>query len=239
MCGRYALFASLDDILDLFELREEYFERPKYSPRYNIAPTQPVLAIIVSEQGARHLTHLHWGLIPSWAKEPKIGNRMINARAETIREKPSFRRSFERRRCLILASGFYEWRREGTRKIPMFLRLKSGEVFGFAGLWDLWHSPQGDEVQSCTIITTEANELMKGIHDRMPVILPKEAERQWLDPQRKGDPELAALLVPYPPEEMEAYPVSSRVNSPQSEGPECIEPAGGQNNSQAEHNEET
>jgi putative SOS response-associated peptidase YedK len=129
------------------------------------------------------------------------------------------------RLLLIIASGFYEWRREGTRKIPVFIRLKSGELFGFAGLWDLWHSPQGDEVQSCTIITTEANELMKSIHDRMPVILYKEAESKWLDPNQKGSPELMELLVPYPSKEMETYPVSPRVNSPQSEGPECIKPA--------------
>jgi putative SOS response-associated peptidase YedK len=223
MCGRYALFASFDDILDRFELRER-FAPFAYAPRYNIAPTQPVLAITTSEQGERHLTHLRWGLIPSWAKDPKIGNRMINARAETIREKPSFRRSFERRRCLIIANGFYEWRREGTHKIPIFIRLKSGQPFGFAGLWDLWRSPQGDEVPSCTIITTEANELMKPIHDRMPVILPKAAESAWLDPEQKGGSELTELLTAYPSEKMEAYPVSPRVNSPQAEGPECIEP---------------
>lgn len=237
MCGRYALFASIEDILDRFELRERCAPFA-YAPRYNIAPTQPVLAITASEQGKRHPALLRWGLIPSWAKDLKIGNRLINARAETISEKPSFRQSFRQRRCLIIASGFYEWRREGTRKVPFFVRLKSREPFGFAGLWDLWHSPQGDEVQSCTIITTEANELMKGIHDRMPVILPKAAESAWLDPDRESGPELMELLAPYPLDEMEAYPVSPRVNSAQAEGPECVEPAGEQSHLQTTYDEE-
>ena len=194
----------------------------KSDPRYNVAPTQTV--IVVNDDGSRHLTEMRWRLIPSWAKDPVIGNRMINARGETVATKPAFRAALRRRRCLIPADGFYEWQQQGRRKQPVYITLKTREPFSFAGLCESWTSPDGEEIKTCTIITTEANALLKPIHDRMPVILTKEAERVWLDPAIQDTERLLSLLVPYPAEEMEAYPVSTRVNNPRSDGPESIEP---------------
>jgi len=194
-------------------------------PRYNIAPTQNIAAILNKESPGRVLTEMRWGLIPAWADDPKIGNRMINARAETLAEKPSFKRSLAKKRCLIPADGFYEWKKNGKAKTPMRITLKNQEVFAFAGLWDTWNkNPKGETVNSCTIITCEANSFMKSIHDRMPVILRKEAEDDWLDLNIIEPAKLLKLLSPYPAKELTAYVVSSMVNSPRYDGPECVKP---------------
>jgi len=226
MCGRFTL------TVDATQIRESlpWLELPEDMPeqgmqRYNIAPTQPVA--VVPNDGRNRLDFFVWGLIPSWAKDPEIGNRMINARAETLAEKPSFRTAFKRRRCLILADGFYEWRQEpGQRsKTPIYLKMKSGKVFGFAGLWDLWNSPDGSKILSCTIITTAPNALVQDIHNRMPVIVPSDAYSTWLEPQEVDVNSLQSILRPYPAEEMMAFPVSRLVNSPANESAECILPA--------------
>lgn len=194
----------------------------QYKPRYNIAPTQEILALITDNQG-RRLETLRWGLIPHWAKDPT--QKLINARAETLFEKPSFRDAVQRRRCLILADGFYEWRQTPQgKKTPVYVRLKSKEPFGFAGLWETWQSPDGQTLKTCTIITTKPNELLKPIHNRMPVIVPKELEELWLDPSPKARVELERVLHPYRAEELELYDVSAAVNSPTNDGPECIQP---------------
>jgi putative SOS response-associated peptidase YedK len=195
------------------------------SPRYNIAPTQPVA--VIPNDGKRAIDFFTWGLIPSWAKDPSIGSRLINARSETLAEKPSFRSAYRRRRCLILADGFYEWQaREGTKtKVPYYIRLESGDPFGFAGLWEQWFAPDGSEVKSCTIVTTEPNELVGKIHNRMPVILPAAAHQEWLDPGEKDPDSLQGLLKPYPALEMMAYPVATLVNSPANDWPDLIQPA--------------
>lgn len=219
MCGRFTLTTNLGTIAKRFGVARFLEE---VGPRYNIAPTQAV--IVVNDDGTRNLTPMQWGLIPSWAKDPAIGNRMINARAETVATKPAFRAALRKRRCLIPADGFYEWQPIGRRKQPVYIAMKSREPFSFAGLWESWTSPDGEEIKSCTIITTEANELLKPIHDRMPVILSKEAEQVWLDPTIQDPAKLLPLLKPYPAEEMEVYPVSTKVNSPANDGPGCIQP---------------
>jgi len=186
-----------------------------HKPRYNIAPTQNIPVIVYDQDGNRVLTAMKWGLIPSWADDPKIGNRMINARAETVAEKPSFKRSLAKKRCLIPADGFYEWKKNGKAKVPLRITFKDNKPLVFAGLWDAWNkNPKGEPVNSCTIIPCEANSFMKPIHDRIPVILRKEAEDEWLDLSIVDPAKLSKLLVPYPAKEMSAYPVSSLVNSP-------------------------
>ncbi len=219
MCGRFTLTADLEHLAERFSFRAANLS---LQPHYNIAPSQPVLAIIGAED--RHAGFLRWGLIPSWAKDPSIGNRMINARAETLAEKPSFRRALQKRRCLVLADGFYEWKQEGRKKTPMYITLKSHEVFGFAGLWEAWKSPDGETIHSCTIITTTPNSFMESIHNRMPVILSREAETPWLDRSLENPTRLLPLLTPYTEETMEAYAVSPAVNSPRNNSPICIEP---------------
>jgi putative SOS response-associated peptidase YedK len=191
-------------------------------PRYNIAPTQPVL--VVPNDGTSQADFFVWGLIPSWAKDPTIGSRLINARAETLAEKPSFRSAFKYHRCIIFANGFYEWQAQsGSKsKLPHLIRMKSGQPFAFAGLWEHWQSPDGSEIKSATIITTTANELMATIHDRMPVILSHSAFARWLDPEPLFPVNLKNLLVPFPAGEMEAYPVSTLVNSPANDRPELV-----------------
>ena len=209
MCGRYSLAADLEDIQRRFEFFD--IELP-HSPRYNIAPTQPVLAVANDEGGQP--AYLRWGLIPSWAKSASVGNRLINARAETVAERSSFRTALARRRCLVLADGFYEWQRMGNARRPMRVVMKSGELFAFAGLWDSWRDHAGDIVRSCTIITTEPNELLRPIHNRMPVILPKGLESFWLDDEMQDPLALADILSPYSAEAMRAYEVSYLVNRP-------------------------
>ncbi|MGH7962508.1 MAG: SOS response-associated peptidase [Candidatus Binatia bacterium] len=222
MCGRFTLTTDLDRLAERFAFHAADLS---YTPRYNIAPSQPVLAVLrETDDGAPRVELLRWGLIPSWAKDPAIGDRMINARAETVAEKPSFRRALQKRRCLVLADGFYEWKKEGKKKVPLFITLKSREPFGFAGLWETWRSSTDETLRSCTIITTTPNTLMESLHNRMPVILPREAEALWLD-RTVGDPQtLLPLLIPYPDEAMEAYIVSSFVNSPRNDTPTCIAP---------------
>jgi putative SOS response-associated peptidase YedK len=219
MCGRFTLTSDLDRLTEHFAFRATNLS---YTPRYNIAPSQPVLTLIDAQE--RRAGFLRWGLVPSWAKDPSIGDRMINARAETVAEKPSFRRALQKRRCLVLSDGFYEWRKEGKKKTPLFIALKSQEPFGFAGLWETWKSSTGEVMHSCTIITTTPNTLMESIHNRMPVILPRAAEEAWLDRTVEDPQSLLRLLAPYPAEEMVAYPVSQLVNSPRNDTPACIEP---------------
>ena len=223
MCGRFSLVYDMDVLAGRFLVVGNMAIPMR--PNYNVAPTQEVLTIIREEDG-NHGGLMRWGLIPSWAKDPAIGNRMINARAETLAEKPSFRTALRKRRCLIPADGFYEWRKEGKRRIPMRIHLKTRESFAFAGLYENWKNPEGEWIQSCTIITTTPNEVMAPIHDRMPVILRRDVEGLWLDPKAEDIAALVGLLHPYPSEEMEAYEVSSLVNSPKNNVPECIERVG-------------
>ncbi len=220
MCGRYTLI-RLEALLDKFPWLAR--AAPDLLPRYNIAPTQPLLAI--ASDHPDQFTHLHWGLIPSWAKDRAIGNRMINARAETLTEKPAFRTALQRRRCLIPADGFYEWQPDpaSKRKTPMYIQMKDQKPFAFAGLWDTWQDPAGSALRSCTIITTTTNSLMATIHDRMPAILPHTHYRDWLDLEKPEPAALVKLLAPYPADEMQATPISSYVNIPKNEGPRCIE----------------
>ena len=220
MCGRFTQSSSAAAISAAFGVKSEL------SPRYNIAPSQSVAALVQSpDTGIRELRQLRWGLIPAWAKDPKIGYKLINARAETVADKPSFRAAFRLRRCLILADGFYEWQQlDGSRhKQPYFIGLQDERLFAFAGLYEQWHSPDGEVVDTCTIITTTANELVEPIHARMPVILAPQDYPQWLDPNGAA-PDLQALLDPYPAAAMKAYPVSNVVNSPKNDLPSCKQP---------------
>jgi putative SOS response-associated peptidase YedK len=218
MCGRFVLLSSPEEIREAFAVQQVRYQ---VEPSYNVAPTQSV-AVVVQREGVNTLEKMRWGLIPAWAKDPAIGSRMINARAETVGEKPSFKRPLKDRRCLVVANGFYEWQKTGQAKIPMFIRLKSGQPFGFAGLYDVWTSPEGEAVASCTIITTSANDLMQPIHDRMPVILPKSQESTWLNPAIQHAADVLPLLVPYSAADMEAYAVSRMVNSPENNSPDLI-----------------
>jgi len=192
-------------------------------PLFNIAPTQTVAAVRAGTGGERELCQLRWGLIPSWADDAAIGSRLINARAETVATKPAFRQAFKSRRCLVVANGFYEWQKTGRRKQPFYIRLKDDRPFGFAGVWERW-SKAGQPVESCTIITTEANELVSPIHDRMPVIVPPEAYDLWLSPDTAEIERLQSLLRPYRAGEMTAYPVGTQVNGPSYSAPDCIRP---------------
>lgn len=222
MCGRFSLYADFKVIMDRFNIEETMIEEEDYTPSYNVAPSQMVMAV-VNDGSKNRLGKLKWGLIPPWAKDEKIGYKMINARAETAAEKPSFKKALRQKRCLVVADSFYEWQRSGDKKIPMLIKMKSGEPFAFAALWETWQSPNGKKVNSCTILTTEPNSLMEKIHDRMPVVLTKEEEDIWLDP-KVNDPEtLSKLMKPFNPSKMEAYEVSSAVNSPKNNSPELIE----------------
>lgn len=221
MCGRYTL-VNLAHLTDLFPwITEPPVDVPA---RYNIAPTQPILA--VSNEKPDHYDFFLWGLIPSWAKDPTIGSKMINARSETLAEKNSFKHAYRRRRCLIPADGFYEWKLnpDGKTKQPMYIRLKDGEPFALAGLWETWHGKDGEEIRSATIVTTHANPMMRQMHERMPVILPRDAMKRWIDPAERAAVDLNDLLVPYPEERMEAYPVSKNVNSVRNDGASLIAP---------------
>jgi putative SOS response-associated peptidase YedK len=222
MCGRFCQVSSAADIAAVFKA-----ESSEISPRYNVAPSQAVVAIVrVPDPDDPQVKSLQWGLIPSWAKDPKIGSKLINARAETVSEKPSFRSAFRKRRCLIPANGFYEWQQvEGSRqKQPYFIGLQDEGLFAFAGLYEQWGSPDGDVLETCTIITTTANELMAPIHERMPVILAEKEYTQWLDPSFEKIDRLQVLLDPYPASEMKLYPVSSLVNNPKNDSPDCKQP---------------
>lgn len=220
MCGRYSLIADIQDLARQFEFDGSGFEK---LPSYNVAPTQQALTVTNGE--GRRAEYMRWGLIPSWAKDASIGSRMINARSETVSQKPSFRNALQRRRCLVLADGFYEWQKAGKGKRPMRIVLSSREPFAFAGLWESWRDPQGDTVRSCTIITTQANDLLRPIHERMPVILPRDLEEFWLDGDVTDPAALSDVLAPYPGDLMEAYEVSTLVNRAANNGPELIVPA--------------
>ncbi|MBI3738450.1 MAG: SOS response-associated peptidase [Chloroflexi bacterium] len=219
MCGRYTLTVDFAELKSAFK---DYTLPAKFAPRYNIAPTQPVLAI--PNDGKKTADFFVWGLIPSWAKDPVMGQRLINARGETLAEKPSFRGGYKYKRCLILADGFYEWKSQpGTKtKIPYFIHLKTGQPFAFVGLWDEWHSHDGSLIRSCTIITTTPNKLMASIHDRMPVILQAKDYDDWLDTAARTPDTLNHLIKPFPADQMEAYPVSVLVNTPKNDRAELI-----------------
>ena len=218
MCGRYTQTHSGADLAAAFQLTTE----PAPPPRYNIAPSQPVSAIIAD----REYRIFQWGLVPSWAKDYKIGYRLINARSETAAEKPSFRAAFQRRRCLIPADGFYEWQRTASnkKKQPFYIHLRARPMFAFAGLWEQWEGGDGSYLETCTILTTEPNELMKPIHNRMPVIIPEAEYDRWLTAVPR---QVQGLMRPYDADAMEAYPVSTLVNSPRNESADCIVPLGG------------
>jgi putative SOS response-associated peptidase YedK len=220
MCGRFAQCADADILTGHFELASV----PALTPRYNLAPTQPVLAVRLGDNGQRELTALRWGLVPSWSKGPDNRYSMINARAETVATKPAYRAAFARRRCLIPADAFYEWRAGESGKVPHAIRRKDREPFGMAGLWEHWTGPDGSEIDSCTIIVTEANTLLSPIHDRMPVILDAADYSTGLDPGAADKAALLALLRPVDPAGWTAYPVSRAVNSPKHDSPALLEP---------------
>ncbi len=221
MCGRFTQTATPEVIAEQFAVADS----PLFKPRYNIAPSQSVAAIRIDpDTTARKLVMLRWGLIPSWAKDPKIGYQCINAKAETVAEKPSFRSAFKKRRCLVVATGFYEWRADGRTKQPMWIGLKNKRPFAFAGLWEHWTPAEGEPLESCTIITTEPNDLMRSIHNRMPVILSPASYDQWLDPTNQPTEPLKVLLRPYPSDELAAFPVSTLVNNPRNDAPQVLEP---------------
>jgi len=221
MCGRFTLTVDAHQIREAFPWITLEHE---IQPRYNIAPSQPIA--LVPNDGLNRLDYFIWGLIPSWSKDPSIGNRMINARGETLDEKPAFKTAFKRRRCLILSDGFYEWQKEpGTStKIPIYIKMKNTQPFGFAGLWETWQAPDGSDVRSATIITVEPNELVKKYHNRMPAILAPNTYDTWLQPGEGDIKQLKNLLMPYNAAEMMAFPVSRVVNNPVNESPECILP---------------
>ena len=218
MCGRYTLKTPVETLAEEFGITGPL---PEVPTRFNVAPTQEVAAVL-EEDEQRKLEMLRWGLIPSWADDPAIGNRMINARSETAAQKPSFRSAFRKRRCLVLADGFYEWQKTASGKQPYYIRMGDGSPFAFAGLWESW-GKYGEEVRSCTILTTEANGLVGEIHHRMPVILSAEEYDLWLDPDMGEAEPLLDLLRPYPDDVMEAYPVSRFVNSPSNDSEQCVE----------------
>jgi putative SOS response-associated peptidase YedK len=217
MCGRFTLRAKPDTLAELFLLAEP----PDWSPRYNIAPTQPVPVVRHKGDGGREFVRLRWGLVPSWAKEVG-GPPLINARAETVATKPAFRSALKQRRCLIPADGFYEWLKAGKKKQPFSFRLWDDKPFAFAGLWERWTGGE-QPLESCTIITTDSNELVRPTHDRMPVILPVRYHAEWLDPDVRDPDRLVTMLRPYPAEEMVATPLSDWVNSPRHDDPRCLE----------------
>lgn len=227
MCGRYSLTQDPTDFLSRLGVATSTARDGIFRPRYNIAPSQLVLAVVAPGNGPPQVVKMQWGLIPHWTKNPQTLRRpLINARSETVAQRPAFRDAFRRRRCIIPADGFYEWqtRKDGRRKQPYRITLKNESVFGFAGLWDRWIDPGGTTVLTCTILTTTANELVGTIHNRMPVILPEDALDLWLDSGSSISSQLSRLMAPYPAGEMRAYPVSTSVNSPRNDNPSCIRP---------------
>jgi putative SOS response-associated peptidase YedK len=222
VCGRFTLRASPEAVAEHFGLDEP----PELSARYNIAPGQDLATIRAAGGGeSRQLTTCNWGLVPGWAKAPSIGHRMINARAETVAEKPAFRSAFRRRRCLIPADGFYEWASGPAPKQPYHIARKDRALFGFAGLWEMWRSQDGRELQSCTIVTTRANATLQGVHARMPVILDPSDYAPWLDPAVADVERLRELLAPCPESWLVLQTVGLRVNDPRNDDPECAAPA--------------
>lgn len=223
MCGRFAFYSPHEAVARLFGVADA----PAIEARYNIAPTQYVAAVRAADDERRALSMLYWGLVPAWAKEKSIGARMINARAETLREKPSFRSAYRRRRCLVLADGYYEWQRSGPVKQPWYMSFADGEPFGMAGLWETWRDPAtGQPLESCCLVTTSPAPAVAHVHERMPVIVPASVHAEWLDP-RNGDVErLDRLLVPWAGGGLEARAVGRRVNDARNQGPDLVEPLG-------------
>ncbi len=219
MCGRFTMRLTPSELQQVFDL----FREPEIVPRYNIAPTQSVPVIRRTDEG-NDLSMMRWGLIPSWAKDVKIGASLINARSKTAATKPAFRSAFKRRRCLIPADGFYEWKKTGEKtKQPYLIGLKKAEPFAFAGMWEIWKSPEGNSLESCTILTTDANSLLRELHDRIPVILDQKDYEAWLDSEIPSEG-LAPLLQSYPSDSMQTVAVSTLVNNARNEKPECVVP---------------
>lgn len=212
MCGRYSITLPVEAVRRYFQVPQ----LPNLEPRYNVAPTQDAPIVRLDREGNRELAMLRWGLIPWWAKDAKLGNKLINARAESVAGNSSFRDAFQRRRCLVAADGFYEWRKVGKERRPYRIARTDGELLAMAGLWDRWKAPGGERVESFTIVTTDANDLVLPLHDRMPVIIGPADFDAWLAEPR------TELLRPYPGELLTAYPVSQRVNSPKNDDPECL-----------------
>lgn len=235
MCGRFSISASRDEVAQQFAVDDVVAE--EMAPRYNVAPSQDVLAVATSADGTRRrLGTFRWGLVPSWAKDPSIGNRMINARAESADSRPAFRAAFEKRRCLVPASGYYEWqvpdRGAGAhgarpRKIPYYFSRRDGLLIALGGLWEVWHGPDGEVLRTCTILTSDSDATNAPVHDRMPVIVPEASWDRWLAPEPLTANERAAALAPAPDGLLIAYRVSDRVNDPHHEGAELVAPAGG------------
>jgi putative SOS response-associated peptidase YedK len=219
MCGRYTITAAPEVVRTLFH----YEEQPNFPPRFNIAPTQPI-AIVRLVDGKRQFALVRWGLLPSWVKDPKSFALLINARGESVCEKPAFRAAMKRRRCLIPADGFYEWKSVAGRKQPFYVRAKSGAPFAFAGLWETWTGPNGEELDTAAIVTTRANRTLAPIYDRMPVVVPPEAFDLWLDCTKVDAITAAALIAPAPENFFEAYPVSTAVNRTANDSPKLVEP---------------
>ncbi len=220
MCGRFALATDPERLVSLFDVERV----PELKPRYNIAPGQDIAAIRVSQEGQREIVLLRWGLIPSWSKDPRIGARLINARSETVAEKPAFRTAFQRRRCLVPADGFYEWTKQGTTKAPYYISGREKVPFAIAGLWESWTGGPGEAIQSCTLVTTEANSFIRKLHPRMPVILKRSDYANWLDPENHDTEALRSLLQPALRASLTAHAVSTHVNSPKNDDAECIAP---------------
>ena len=221
MCGRYTITVSLEELMLRYWIGDTNV--PFHRPKYNVAPGQMIMAIVHDGEKNR-LGELKWGLVPSWADDPKIGNKMLNARAETVWEKPAFKKLVQRKRCIIPADGFYEWQKRDSGKQPMRIAHRDRSLFSMAGLYDTWMSPDGNKLSTCTILTTEPNELMAPIHNRMPVILGQQDESSWLDRSFQNQHHLNALLRPYPAELLEAYPVTAAVGNVNTDDPFCIEP---------------
>jgi len=221
MCGRFILMTPGSSLAEQFRLSEDV----SLEPRYNIAPTQFVAVVRIGrDDPTRKLVMLKWGLVPFWAKDKSIGSRLINARAESVAEKPAFRAAFKYRRCLIPADGFYEWKKTGKRKQPYFVGMADGHLFAFGGLWEHWESPEGEVIESCTILTTESNELVQELHDRIPLVVEPKDYELWLDPDMKDSTRLKPLLRPYPGDAMSKFPVSERVNRATYDAADCLEP---------------
>lgn len=219
MCGRFVQATPSEVIAEIFGLEEV----PPLAPRFNVAPTQPA-AVVRTFEGKPQLVFMRWGLVPAWAKDPSIGNRLINARAETLGEKPAFRQALLRRRCVVPVTGFYEWRGSSKGKQPYFIRLKGGMPMVLAGLWEVWRPQEGPPLESFTIITTQANSLLAPLHDRMPAVLPQEGWRAWLDPGLGDASLLLPWLTPAPEWWLEFFPVSRAVNNPAHDAPDCLTP---------------
>ena len=220
MCGRYTVTATPEVLRALFG----YAEQPNFPPRYNVAPTQPI-AVVRLMNGKRQFALVRWGLLPSWGKDPKAFSLLINARGETVNEKPAYKAAMRRRRCLIPADGFYEWKALGNRKQPYYIRAKSGEPFAFAGLWETWTGPNGEELETAAIVTTAANRTLAPIHDRMPVVIAPDQFDLWLGNRDEDTTAASALIKPAPNELLETYPVRSDVNRVANDNPRLIEPS--------------